>query len=89
MTEDVVASRKAKVVLTTSLDDNHPISEMLDDKEETFWVSTGMFPQEIMFQCESILNLESMKIVSTGSKYQSEDGLTSIYSQEYEDRIYG
>ncbi|KAF0977264.1 hypothetical protein FDP41_003917 [Naegleria fowleri] len=66
--EDLVANRKAKVVLTTSLDSEHPISNMLDDKEETFWISTGMFPQEIMFQCESVFNLQSIRITSTGIK---------------------
>ncbi|KAG2387417.1 hypothetical protein C9374_001749 [Naegleria lovaniensis] len=68
MVEDLVANRKAKVVLTTSLDSEHPISNMLDDKEETFWISTGMFPQEIMFQCESVFNLQSIRIISTGIK---------------------
>ncbi|KAL9653927.1 hypothetical protein ABK040_014140 [Willaertia magna] len=66
--EEIVESRKAKVVLTTSHDENYGISNMLDGKEETFWMSTGMFPQEIMFQLESQYTLKKIQIISTGIK---------------------
>ena len=34
----------------TSLDSEHPPSNMIDNDETTFWMTTGLFPQEIVLQ---------------------------------------
>ncbi|KAL7839639.1 hypothetical protein SRHO_G00262970 [Serrasalmus rhombeus] len=40
----------AQVVLATSSDENHPPENITDGKTETFWMSTGMFPQELIIR---------------------------------------
>ncbi|XP_076853752.1 intraflagellar transport protein 25 homolog isoform X1 [Brachyhypopomus gauderio] len=40
----------AQVVLATSSDENHPPENIIDGITETFWLSTGMFPQEFIIR---------------------------------------
>eukprot|EP00756_Hemistasia_phaeocysticola_P015343 Hpha_TRINITY_DN15407_c1_g1::TRINITY_DN15407_c1_g1_i1::g.172979::m.172979/K19369/HSPB11; heat shock protein beta-11 len=40
---------KTEVLLTSSNDDRFPGSNIVDGKEDTFWMTTGMYPQEILF----------------------------------------
>uniref|UniRef100_A0A0G4GQK2 F5/8 type C domain-containing protein n=1 Tax=Chromera velia CCMP2878 TaxID=1169474 RepID=A0A0G4GQK2_9ALVE len=39
-----------KIVFASSVDDRHPPENMLDGDEKTFWISTGLFPQEIVIE---------------------------------------
>ncbi|XP_056149674.1 intraflagellar transport protein 25 homolog [Lampris incognitus] len=46
MTNQSLTSLGANVVLATSGDENHPPENIIDGNTDTFWMSTGMFPQE-------------------------------------------
>ncbi|KAM3867882.1 intraflagellar transport protein 25 homolog [Diretmus argenteus] len=48
MSDSCLSSLGAKVVLAASGDDNHPPENIIDGNTETFWMSTGMFPQEFI-----------------------------------------
>ncbi|XP_038048430.1 intraflagellar transport protein 25 homolog [Patiria miniata] len=52
----------AKVVLTTSSDENYPPENMLDGKAESFWISTGMFPQEFVISFAGMMNVSKIKL---------------------------
>lgn len=39
-----------KVLMATSLDDKHPPANVIDGREFTYWISTGLYPQEILLQ---------------------------------------
>ncbi|CAD7969034.1 unnamed protein product [Amoebophrya sp. A25] len=60
------------ILLTTSLDPAYPEENMLDPNEKTFWLSTGMFPQEILMQIGGHSNAMAgiggsiVRIASTG-----------------------
>eukprot|EP00397_Hematodinium_sp_SG-2012_P069057 GEMP01115912.1.p1 GENE.GEMP01115912.1~~GEMP01115912.1.p1 ORF type:complete len:138 (+),score=16.56 GEMP01115912.1:27-416(+) len=41
------------VVLTTSLDERFPAKNILDESDQTFWISTGLYPQEIILKVSS------------------------------------
>ncbi|GMH35661.1 hypothetical protein BSKO_03529 [Bryopsis sp. KO-2023] len=47
-----------KIVMTTCSDQRHPAENMIDQSEHTFWVTTGMYPQEF------VLDLGSMSKVT-------------------------
>eukprot|EP00392_Amoebophrya_sp_AT5.2_P015218 g15417.t1 len=55
-----------KVLLTTSLDPAYPDDNMLDGNEKSFWLSTGMFPQEILIEIANRNRAGLVKIASTG-----------------------
>ncbi|KAJ8006180.1 hypothetical protein DPEC_G00125560 [Dallia pectoralis] len=40
----------AQIVLATSSDEKHPPENIIDGNTETFWISTGMFPQEFIIR---------------------------------------
>ncbi|KAL0979766.1 hypothetical protein UPYG_G00189370 [Umbra pygmaea] len=57
MIDPALSSLGARVVLATSSDEIYPPENIIDGNTETFWISTGMFPQEFI-----ICFAESMKI---------------------------
>jgi heat shock protein beta-11 len=42
------AAAGASIMMATSNDPDHPASCIIDGARDTFWLSTGMFPQEIV-----------------------------------------
>ncbi|MGH0124843.1 UNVERIFIED_CONTAM: hypothetical protein FKN15_036404 [Acipenser sinensis] len=78
MIDAALSSSGAQVVLATSSDENYPPENIIDGRTETFWISTGMFPQEfiirfsnlvkvsvVTIQCYNVQNLSIEKSVST------------------------
>uniref|UniRef100_A0A4W5P8F0 Intraflagellar transport protein 25 homolog n=1 Tax=Hucho hucho TaxID=62062 RepID=A0A4W5P8F0_9TELE len=57
MVDPALSSLGAQIVLAASSDENHPPENIIDGSTETFWMSTGMFPQEFIIRLA-----ESMKI---------------------------
>ncbi|KAM9546299.1 intraflagellar transport protein 25 homolog [Salvelinus alpinus] len=57
MIDHALGSLGAQIVLAASSDENHPPENIIDGNTETFWMSTGMFPQEFIIRFA-----ESMKI---------------------------
>eukprot|EP00049_Salpingoeca_infusionum_P018664 m.358232 g.358232 ORF g.358232 m.358232 type:complete len:145 (+) comp18078_c0_seq1:207-641(+) len=41
-------SEGCQVVVATSWDESHPPESIIDGKPNTFWTTTGMYPQEIV-----------------------------------------
>ncbi|XP_026178474.1 intraflagellar transport protein 25 homolog [Mastacembelus armatus] len=50
MIDACLGSQGAKVVVATSGDEEHPPENITDGKTNTFWMSTGMFPQEFIIR---------------------------------------
>jgi hypothetical protein len=75
---DFIQAGKCQVVLSTSNDDRFPASNILDGSPETFWISTGMFPQEITLkfnldkvetQRPTLAKISKIELYSTNSRY--------------------
>ncbi|XP_053466854.1 intraflagellar transport protein 25 homolog [Ictalurus furcatus] len=67
MLNTALSSFGAQVVLVTSSDENHPPESMIDGNTETFWLSTGMFPQEFIIRFPdnmkiSVISIDSFNI---------------------------
>lgn len=62
-----VASEEAggRVVMVSSLDLNHPGENVIEANERTYWISTGLFPQEIILELCRPSRVSSVKIVVT------------------------
>ncbi|XP_045890461.1 intraflagellar transport protein 25 homolog isoform X1 [Micropterus dolomieu] len=50
MIDSALSSLGATVVVATSSDENHPPENITDGNTKTFWMSTGMFPQEFIIR---------------------------------------
>ncbi|XP_053324938.1 intraflagellar transport protein 25 homolog [Spea bombifrons] len=60
-----VSSAGARVTLATSSDERHPAEHILDGDPETFWTSTGMFPQEFIISLNSPSKINKITLQSS------------------------
>ena len=65
-----LASKKVggKVIMVSSLDENHPGDNIIDGREDSYWISTGLYPQEILLALSQRASVSSVKISSTNVK---------------------
>ncbi|XP_051749617.1 intraflagellar transport protein 25 homolog isoform X1 [Ctenopharyngodon idella] len=68
MLDAALSSYGAQVVLATSSDENHPPENIIDGKTETFWISTGMFPQEFIIRFPDNMKIFTVSIHSYNIK---------------------
>ena len=54
-----------KVLMVSSLDENHPGDNMIDGREESYWISTGLYPQEILLQLSQRAQVSNVKVCAT------------------------
>lgn len=62
MFDVALKSAGAQVVLATSSDGNHPPENIIDGDQETFWASTGLFPQEFIVTFSSMMSIQRIEI---------------------------
>ncbi|XP_037058676.1 intraflagellar transport protein 25 homolog isoform X2 [Peromyscus leucopus] len=53
-----------EVILATSSDEKHPPENIIDGNPETFWTTTGMFPQEFIICFHKHVKIEKLVIQS-------------------------
>ncbi|XP_062049330.1 intraflagellar transport protein 25 homolog [Lepus europaeus] len=59
-----LSSEGAEVILATSSDEKHPPESIIDGNPETFWTTTGMFPQEFIISFHKPVRIEKLVIQS-------------------------
>ncbi|XP_055056053.1 intraflagellar transport protein 25 homolog [Misgurnus anguillicaudatus] len=68
MLDAALSSYGAQVVLATSSDENYPPQNIIDGKTETFWISTGLFPQEFVIRFPDNMKIFTISIYSYNIK---------------------
>ncbi|KAK6989550.1 intraflagellar transport protein 25 [Biomphalaria glabrata] len=68
MFDVALASADAHIALATSSDEKHPPEHMIDGNAETFWSTTGMFPQEVVIRFQSLMKINNVHICSYNVK---------------------
>ncbi|KAM6456434.1 intraflagellar transport protein 25 homolog isoform 1-T1 [Liasis olivaceus] len=61
-TDYCLSSEGAGVILATSSDEIHPPENIIDGRSETFWTTTGMFPQEFIISFHKCVTISKLKI---------------------------
>ncbi|XP_039591615.1 intraflagellar transport protein 25 homolog [Polypterus senegalus] len=64
MIDAALSSSGAQVVLATSSDENHPPENIIDGRTDTFWISTGMYPQEFIIRFSNLIKVTLVTIQS-------------------------
>mmetsp|Transcript_106214 Transcript_106214/g.331335 ORF Transcript_106214/g.331335 Transcript_106214/m.331335 type:complete len:209 (-) Transcript_106214:37-663(-) len=54
-----------KVFMVSSLDPAHPAENILDGSNGTYWISTGLYPQEILLNLGRPAKVSSVRLYST------------------------
>lgn len=68
MIDSSLTSLGAKVVVAASSDENHPPENIIDGNTKTFWMSTGMFPQEFIIRFADSTNISAVTVDSYNVK---------------------
>ena len=58
----------AKVIATTSFDTRFDAQGIFSSDMSEFWVTTGLFPQEITIDLGATKSLQSLKLTTSGAK---------------------
>ncbi|XP_042322057.1 intraflagellar transport protein 25 homolog isoform X1 [Sceloporus undulatus] len=61
-TDYCLSSEGAEVVLATSSDEKYPPENITDGRSETFWTTTGMFPQEFIISLSKCVTINKITI---------------------------
>jgi len=65
MSDVGLASAGAEIIFTSCNDENHPGSNVVDGNDRTFWVTTGLFPQQFIIQLKDESTFSKLKTVTT------------------------
>merc|ERR1719311_571633 len=65
-----LASKRAggRVIMVSSLDEEHPGDNTIDGNENSYWTSTGLYPQELLLELGSVARISSIKLSTTNVK---------------------
>ena len=69
----------AKLLMTTSVDPSFPAENVLTTNPREFWISTGLFPQELLFHLSPPLLPRSIRIISTNVRQIAVEGCESTH----------
>ncbi|XP_058031158.1 intraflagellar transport protein 25 homolog isoform X3 [Ahaetulla prasina] len=61
-TDYCLSSEGADVILATSSDEIYPAENVIDGRSETFWTTTGMFPQEFIISFHKCVTISKLTI---------------------------
>ncbi|XP_060763176.1 intraflagellar transport protein 25 homolog [Neoarius graeffei] len=74
----------AQVVLATSSDENNPPENIIDGNTETFWLSTGMFPQEFIIRFPDNMKISVISVHSFNVKRLRIEKSTQEEAEKFE-----
>ncbi|XP_067377775.1 intraflagellar transport protein 25 homolog isoform X2 [Channa argus] len=84
MIDTPLSSLGAKVVVATSSDENHPPENIIDGNTNTFWMSTGMFPQEFIIRFGEPTKISAVTVDSYSVKHLKIEKNTSQNASQFD-----
>ncbi|XP_040052026.2 intraflagellar transport protein 25 homolog [Gasterosteus aculeatus] len=84
MIDSSLSSLGAEVVVATSSDNNHPPENIIDGNTNTFWMSTGMFPQEFIIRFAQSTPVSAVTVDSYNVKHLHIEKNTSQNVSQFE-----
>ncbi|TMS03158.1 Intraflagellar transport protein 25-like protein [Larimichthys crocea] len=84
MFDSSLNSLGAKVVVASSGDENHPPENITDGNTNTFWMSTGMFPQEFIVRFAESTEISAVTVDSYNVKHLKIEKNTSQNASHFE-----
>ncbi|XP_046842323.1 intraflagellar transport protein 25 homolog isoform X2 [Xenia sp. Carnegie-2017] len=69
MTELALSKRGACIGLSTAYDEKFPPENIIDGDRNSFWSTTGMFPQEFVISLPSTAEIDAIKMTCSNVKH--------------------
>lgn len=58
----------ASVVMATCADERHPPENIIDPKDASFWVTTGLYPQEFVIKLGSTSQVNKVRTLTSNGE---------------------
>lgn len=58
----------SSIIMASCMDDRYPAENMLDGKDNTFWITTGMFPQEFVVAMAKPVQVSQIVVLALNVK---------------------
>ncbi|XP_070690362.1 intraflagellar transport protein 25 homolog [Pempheris klunzingeri] len=84
MIDSSLSSLGAEVVVASSSDEDHPPENITDGNTKTFWMSTGMFPQEFTIRFAEPTKISAVTVDSFNVKHLKIEKNTSQNAFQFE-----
>jgi len=80
------ASKEAggQVLLVSSLDGAHPGENVIDGSDRTYWLSTGLYPQEILLELGRPSRVAGVRLASTNVRGLRIEGCSELAAARFE-----
>ena len=62
-----LASAGTQVTFASCMDERHPPENIVDGSDRTFWITTGLFPHQIIMSFAAEIELDRIKTVTTNT----------------------
>mmetsp|Transcript_13880 Transcript_13880/g.43988 ORF Transcript_13880/g.43988 Transcript_13880/m.43988 type:complete len:306 (+) Transcript_13880:330-1247(+) len=74
----------ASIVLATSTDERHPPDNIVEDDDRSFWITTGLFPQEFIVAMDGVVSINKIKTLTTNVRKLSVERSDSSQPEKFE-----
>ena len=74
-----------EITAVTCFDPSHPKENMIDGDSSTFWVTTGLFPQEVVLKLGGDSQVTSIETVTTNAQVIEVRYTDTVTATEWED----
>eukprot|EP00440_Ansanella_granifera_P020072 gb/GFBE01021807.1/.p1 GENE.gb/GFBE01021807.1/~~gb/GFBE01021807.1/.p1 ORF type:complete len:198 (+),score=34.13 gb/GFBE01021807.1/:1-594(+) len=78
------AKSGAEIQYTSSRDPAHPAENILDGDVATYWMSTGLYPQEILLDLGRPQRISAIQLVTTNVRSVSIEGSSELSAVNFE-----
>jgi len=68
MSDAALASSGGKLIMATCYDERFPPENIIDGNEGTFWLTTGLYPQEFVVELSQVTQVTRVTTVSMHGK---------------------
>lgn len=84
MTDPALGSLGTTVVVASSHDENYPPENIIDGNPKTFWMTTGMFPQEFIIRFANTTHLHTLTVDTFNVRILKIEKNTSEFAKNFE-----
>ncbi|EKX44551.1 hypothetical protein GUITHDRAFT_95055 [Guillardia theta CCMP2712] len=60
-----LASNGTTVMFSSCVDDRYPPENIIDGNDSTFWITTGLYPQQFILQFDGDIKIDRIKTITT------------------------
>lgn len=80
-----LASAGTQVTFASCMDERHPPENIVDGSDRTFWITTGLFPHQIIMSFAAEIELDRIKTVTTNVRKLKFEACTQAGPTEFQE----